>query len=139
MRVITGLLNSRTRCLEQLIEISAEFLGKAEKDDFSKLDVFEKSREATLKAFSLFGRKLAETVEASSRSEADLALIRAELERGDLLLQRLHEMDQRTMALLEKERDRVSAELNAMHSQGTQLKKFRSEAAPAGERLDQKL
>ncbi|MCM2276829.1 MAG: hypothetical protein NDJ89_01980 [Oligoflexia bacterium] len=144
---VMHLLQSRNRCLGRLLDHCARFIAQAEQGDFTGLDRFLARRDATVRAFGLYDRKLssllpdvAGTEPGEGERRALIARLAPVLAEREELVRSLLRLDERAFGLIEEEKNRLARELNGAHKTRTQLMKFRSErATDSGETLDRTL
>jgi hypothetical protein len=140
---VIKLLRSKNRCLQRFLDTSREFLALAETGDFGLLETFQEAREASLKALELYDGKVTEAAQALTAAQKTQALIleiEAEMIRKSVIVREILETDQKVMACLDEEKERVARELTLSRRSGDAIKKFKSAWMPeAGEELDKKL
>lgn len=142
---ILGLLRSKNRCLSRFLEASFDFIKEAEKGDFSPLDRFQEARASALKALELYDRKLNEVASTPPSSSAsghvDLTgAIEPLLAEKDRLLQQILAADEKVIALIEREKERVKGQIASSRKSQEMMKKFKSTwVSGSGEEIDEKL
>jgi len=140
---VLKLLQSKNRCLEKFLKYSEEFLSQAEMGDLSSINEFQNRREGALKAVLLFDRKITEIIEELSSDEKTNTLIESvkqALAAKDELIQSILITDQKIIAKIEEEKERLLKELSTSDKSMQMVKKFKSKwISESGEKLDGKL
>ncbi|MBL7715660.1 MAG: hypothetical protein JNL01_09350 [Bdellovibrionales bacterium] len=145
MDVLT-LLKSKNKCLERFLSLSQQFVAEtpsADSLDMATLSQFEARREATLKAMDLFERKLSEAVSLLTPIEKTpelVAAVRAELERKEVLIHKILEVDLKIISKIEETKNQILREISSGKKNREVLSRFKSHWVPAsGEGLDETL
>jgi len=137
------LLRNKHRCLVKFLELSRAFLTEARIGDFSRLDTFERGREAILKTIALYDRKISLAITelgSMDRSPALMAEIEKLLRDKDELLKQIFDSDQLVIAEIIREQDRIQRELKSTERNQAMVKKFKSGwVGQSGDELDEKL
>lgn len=140
---VLRVLTSKNRCLERFLNISVEFWEQTEAGDFSRLEHFHGHREAILRGYALFDRKLNEILALMRDGQENNELaekIEAGLLTKETLIHQILLTDERIAKNIEAERLRLSKELQQSQKSATLMKKFKSNwMAPGGEEIDQSL
>jgi hypothetical protein len=137
---VIGLLQNKHRCLRSFLEASRVFLAAAEQGDLSGLDRFESHRDAAIKTLGLIDGRITDAVRALPMEQRTSALsqaVQGSLDEEASLVQSILVTDNRIMACIERERQRLSKELSANRKQHELTGRFKSAWMPeAGEGLD---
>jgi hypothetical protein len=137
---VISLLQNKRRCLRRFLEVSEQFLRDATQGDLSGLDNFESRREAAIKTLGMIDTRITELVRAIplDRRTATLSqAVQGNLDEEAALVQSILTTDNRIMACIEREKERITKELNATRKQHEIAGKFKSFWMPeAGEGLD---
>jgi hypothetical protein len=140
---VLSLLESKNRCLRRFLELSADFLRRAEQGDLSELDPFQTRRETVLRTLDLFDRKITEVVAHLSPEQRTSQLVRqvelALAEKDDTVRQILI-VDDKIIRRIEEEKTRIVRELASSEKSRSNIQRFKSTWVPThGEELDQQL
>ena len=137
------LLQGKNSYLKKFLNCTEEFLPHAESGDFSTLNLFQKRRESALKALQFFDQKISIVLSAIPKSEKTPSLVSAVeklLETKTQLIHAILSADQKVMATIENEKNRLLKEVTASDKNQQLVKKFKSSwVSESGEQLDGKL
>jgi len=141
---LAKLLLSKNRALERFLTLSEEFLALAEKGDLDGMETFHAGRDRILQGLELYDRRIGQLAsEAAATPEqrrAAVAEILPILAERDRILARIARCDERILGCIERERERVTREMNGARKAQSTLSKFKSGwVADSGEGLDRKL
>ncbi len=141
---LARLLQSKNRALERFLVLSEEFLATAEKGDLDGLEDFHAGRDRILQGLELYDRRIGQLASAAAATtdqrRAAVAAILPILEERDKILARIARCDEKIIVCIERERERVTHEMNSARKAQSTLSKFKSGwVADSGEGLDQKL
>lgn len=147
---LRSLLNSKNRCLERFLALSAAFLQEMDRppiegevDDLSGVIRFQSQRDATLKAIDLYDRKISDSVKELSDLDRTPELTRAveaSLARREKLIHEILAIDLKIISRIEIRRNEILKEMSESRKGLDTLKKFKSSWVPeSGEELDTKL
>ena len=141
---VLALLRSKNRCLERFLGITRDYLATSSQDaDCSGLTDLQNRRESTLKAVSLYDRKIEEAaimLRDSDRTPTLIEGVKAELERKDALVAEILKIDLELISLIEQAKNSLLRSLSAEKKALDTLGKFKSTwMPPAGEGLDETL
>jgi hypothetical protein len=140
---VLGLLQSKKKCLRRFLTVSETFLASAEQGDLSSLESFELQREAVIKALGMYDRKITEAVRAmpmEARTPALSQYVQRDLDDEAYLVQTILKTDNRIVACIEREKERLSKEMAANRKNNELTGRFKSTWVPeSGEGLDKKV
>src|SRR4051812_22311547 len=126
---VLGLLDSKKKFLRRFLEVSEQFLAQSETGDFTAIGEFESQRETVINALGMFDRKITETVRgmSSDQKTTDLSVsVQAQLDDAAYLIQSILKTDNRIMASIEREKDRLQKELTSSAKSKEIAGKFKS-------------
>jgi len=140
---VVGLLRSKNKCLQRFLDVSVTFLAQASEGDFSQLQIFQDSRDASLKAIDLYDRKVTEAIQLLPAIEntADLSFQVEEcLQNKHRLVALILSTDEKIMALIDQEKTKIQRELTQSQKSKEAVGKFKSAwVANSGDSLDETL
>jgi len=146
---VLSLLRSKNRCLRKFLQASTEFLASAEESEtLPDVVEFGTRRDAILKAIDLYDRKISEAVallpEARSPGqELPKELIdgiQAALDDKKALVHQILQVDDKILALIDAEKNRVLKDMASTQKQDEITRKFKSTwVHQSGEGVDEKL
>ena len=140
---VLKLLRTKNRCLERFLDISARFEAEVEAGDFSRLERFHQEREAILKGFALYDRKLSECISqltSADRTPELVSKIEEALQRKQDLVHRILSIDEKLSRKIVEERARLQKEMAQNQKSVSMIKKFKSGwISESVDELDEKL
>lgn len=142
-REVLALLQTQVRCLEKFRDAATAFRNAVEAGDWSRLQPFEKRREAILRVYRMYDRKLSELaplIGEGDRTEEFVSGVKRALRSRDRLLALIQKIDSRIFCLIEEEQTRVAKGIDRSRRGGKSVRKFHSNWADrTGSGLDTKL
>jgi hypothetical protein len=140
---VLSLLQSKKKCLRRILALAEGFAEVAEQGGLSQLEVFENQRGAAFKTLALIDRKITEAVRSLSTEERSPALsvsVRRSLDDEEFLIQSILNADNRILQSMEREKERLTREVNATYRSKELAGRFKSAWIPeSGEGLDKKV
>lgn len=140
---VNGLLRSKNRCLKRYLELTLSFANSCEQSELAGLPEFESRRDATLKALNLYDRKISETISLLPTIARDTGFqnkIKEALNETESLINLILSADERILAKINSEKDRLAIELNSAQKSKISLSRFKSAwITESGEGLDTKI
>ena len=137
------LLKAKNAYLKKFLICTEDLVPLVESGDFSTLTAFQKRRDSILKGIQFFDQKISNALLNISETKTTPSLINAVVELVETkthLIQTIILADQRIMAAIEAEKNRLQKEAIASDRSQQLVKKFRSSwISESGEQLDGKV
>jgi hypothetical protein len=137
---VIKVLQSKNRCLQRLLDLSAAFLQNGNSEH---LDSFLSERDAILKALDLYDRKVTEVIRAmplAARTPELISEVQVVLAEKDRLIQSIILKDNELTSRIEEQKKKLQEDLIASRKNRETVGKFKSTwVHESGEEFDKTL
>lgn len=138
---VDELFSAKIRCLEKYVSLSRNLLSELEVGVFEHLENTYHERDTILRAIELYDSRIDQALldlPADKVSEERMNRIKQLMEQWKAHLHQAYDLDAQMIALIEKEKDSVQAEMAQTQKSRDVIKRFHSQSGKgSGEGLDQ--